>query len=253
MDTIREMLDEELRYALENSSYVKKVLKKQTPLVSADRTKLENLYKKAREYACTSIISHLNNFNGMDAGKVYHLDCKKDHFFILARVRTNYEKSTIEETAKERDYLSFSILTEKNLSHYPGRVLYGYQGISPQMIGFIYHHDADTYAYATTRLELSELPEELLDIEDLCNGALSEKTYCELSIQSKIITYTGPIMKTDVLFPSVVVSVDAPTHDDLLAATQRKLPILVLHRSPKTIMNIHDMFFTQELSNPMLI
>ena len=251
MDMIREMFDEELRYSLETSSYIKKVFKKQVS--SMDRAELENLYKKARGYACESIANHLKTFEGMDTGKVYHLDCSNDCFYILARVRTNYERSTIEETARERDFLSFSILTEKNLSHFPGRVIYGYQRISPSMIGYICHRDADTFAYARTRLELSEFPEELLDIEDLCANALLEKTYCQVSIRSKITSYIGPIIATETLLPSIVIAIDSPSKDDLLAATQRKLPILVLHRSAETIMNVYDMFFTPELSSPKLI
>ena len=251
MDMIREMSDEELRYPLESSSYVRKVLKKKVQ--PTNRAELEQLYKEARKYACRSIVDNLKSFEGMHAGEFYHLDCSKEHFFILARVRTNCEWATIEETAEERDFLSFSILTEKNLSHFPGRVLYGYQGIDPSMIGYICHRDADTYAFAKTRLELSEFPEELLDIDDLCTRALLEGTYCQVSAKSKKTLYVGPIIQTKVLLPSVVLAIDAPTRDDALAAAQRELPTLVLHPSTKTIMNVSDFFFTPELANPMYI
>lgn len=252
MDVICEMSDRELHYPLESSSYVRKVIKNQIPL-SMNRKELENLYKNAREYACKSIVDSLKYFENMEAEKIYHIYCKSDHFYILARVRTNYEKETIEETARKREFLSFSILTERNLSHFPGRVIYGYQNISSSMIGYICHRDADTYAYAETRLELSEYPEELLDIEDLCANALQEKTYCQISIKSKVISCNGPVVNENVLLPSVVIAIDTPTKDDFLAARQRRLPILVLHRSTKTIMNVYDAFFTPELSNPTLI
>lgn len=251
MDMIKKMFDEELYYSLKTSSYAKKILKTQIP--SMNRIELENLYGKAREYACESIASHLTTFDSMDSGGIYHLSCNNDRFYVLARVRTNYENDTLENTAKERAFLSFSILTEKNLSHFPGRVIYGYQKISPSMIGYICHHDADTFPYAETRLELSEATEELLDIEDLCAQALSEKTYCQVSIKTKKTSYAGPIRTAEVLLPSVVIAIDSPKKDDLLAAAQRKLPILVLHRSAKTIMHVYDMFFTPELSNPKLI
>lgn len=252
MDILKEMYDDELEYLIKGSSYANKILEKIPTEMS--RTELESLYKKCREYACKSIVDRLKSFKEMQAGKIYHLDCKTDSFFILARVRTNYEMSTIEETSQERAFLSFSILTEKNLSHFPGRVVYGYRtGVYPSMIGYIYHHDADTYAYAKTRLELSELPEELLDVEDLCAQALLEKTYSQVSVESKTKTYVGPIINTAVLQPDVVIAIDTPTQDDLLAAAQRNLPILVLHRSPTTVMNIHDLFFTPDLSNPIYI
>lgn len=252
MDVIREMLDEELYYPLESSSYVRKEINGQIP-PSMGRKELENLYINAREYACKSIVRGLKKFENMEAGKIYHIYCGSDHFYILARVRTNCEEKTIEETARKREFLSFSILTERNLSHFPGRVIYGYQNISSSMIGYICHCDADTCAYAETRLELSEYPEELLDIEDLCAKALQEKTYCQISIKSKMILCNGPKVGEKVLLPSVVIAIDTPTKDDFLAARLRRLPILVLHRGAETIMNVYDVFFTPELSNPTLI
>ena len=103
MDVICEMSDRELHYPLKSSSYVRKVIKNQIPL-SMNRKELENLYKNAREYACKSIVDSLKYFENMEAEKIYHIYCKSDHFYILARVRTNYEKETIEETAKRELY-----------------------------------------------------------------------------------------------------------------------------------------------------
>lgn len=80
MDMVQEMFDEELYYSLETSSYVKKVLKEILPVLN--RLELEKLYKKAREYACNSIVDRLKSSEGMVAGKIYHLDCSKDHFLF---------------------------------------------------------------------------------------------------------------------------------------------------------------------------
>ena len=63
----------------------------------------------------------------------------------------------------------------------------------------------------------------------------------------------GSVIETDVLFPSVVIAINAPTEDDLSAAMQRELPVLVLHQGPGTIMAVSDMFFTSELSSPIYI
>ena len=241
MDVIKDMLDEELKYLIETSSYRRKFLA--NTQIEMGRVELEALYRKCREYACNSIVNHLRRLNEMAPSDIYHLDCKKESFFILARVRTNYETGTMQTTAMKRKFLSFSILTEKNLSHFPGRVIYGYYtGVVPSMIGYIYPRDASTSAYAQNRLELSELPEELLDIDDLCTQALLEKTYCQLSIESR--------HKVGTLLPCAVISIDVPTKDDLLASKRMKLPILVLHRGPKTAMTVRDIFFTPELSNP---
>ena len=121
------------------------------------------------------------------------------------------------------------------------------------MIGYICSHDADTTAYAATRLELAEMPEELLDIEDLCELARANGTYCQVSIRSKTKSYIGPMIKTEVLRPEVVIAIDMPTRDDLLAAAQRGLPLLVIHRGAQTIMNTRDLFLTPELSCPIYL
>ena len=251
MDVIKDISSTTLAYLINESSYARK---NHIETISADmdRKSLESLYIACREYACSSIVNHLTKFDNLKAGEIYHLFCNTNKFYILARVRTNWEKPSIEETAEKRRFLSFSILTEKNVSHYPGLVLYGFHnGVKPSMIGYIFPRDADTIADAKNRLELSDEPEILLDIEDLCRAAWEKRTYCQVSIESKTIEYiNGVPPKTKALQPEVVIAIDEPTKNDIFAARQRKLPILVLHRRKNTIMNVCDQFPIQGLRNP---
>ncbi len=253
MNIASQLTDDELIYLINNSSYINKynIPKAQK---KDGRKVLEQLYLTCRSYACESIVDNLRDFTEFEAGKTYHIYCDREHFYILARVRTNWEKKTIEETAESRRYLSFTILTEKNLSHFPGRVLYGYyNGVKPSMIGYIYSEDGNTQAYAKTRLDLAEMPEELYDIKDLCEAARKKETYCQVSIESKTKQYVGPRIITSPLLPAVVISIGKASEDDIIAARQRGLPHIILHPGRKTTTRVHDFFPTPGLSSPRYI
>lgn len=253
MDIASQLTDDELIYLINHSSYIDKygIPKAQK---NDDRKALEQLYSTCRSYACKSIVDNLSGFAEFKPGKTYHIYCDREHFYILARVRTNWEYKTIEETAERRKYLSFTILTEKNLSHFPGRVLYGYyNGVKPSMIGYIYSEDGNTQANAENRLELAEMPEELYDIEDLCEAAREKKTYCQVSIESKTKQYIGPRIITSTLLPAAVISIEKASNDDIIAARQRRLPHIILHPGPETITKVHDFFPTPDLSSPKYI
>lgn len=253
MNIASQLTDDELIYLINSSSYIKK--HKLPEAKKEDGRKfLEQLYLECRSDACNSIIDNLRDFTEFEPGKTYHIYCDREQFYILARVRTNWEKKTIEETAESRRYLSFTILTEKNLSHFPGRVLYGYyNGVKPSMIGYIYSEDGNTQACAEKRLELAEMPEELYDIKDLCEAARKKETYCQVSIESKTKQYVGPRIITSTLLPAVVISIEKASNDDKKAARQRRLPHIILHPGPETITKVHNLFPTPDLLSPKYI
>ena len=253
MNIASQLFDDELIYLINSSSYINKynIPKAQK---NNDREALEQLYLTCRSYACESIVDNLRDFTEFKPGKTYHIYCDREQFYILARVRTNWENETIEETAKRRTYLSFTILTPKNLSHFPGRVLYGYyNGVKPSMIGYIYSEDGNTQANAENRLELAEMPEELYDIKDLCEAARKKETYCQVSIESKTWYYDGPRIITSPLLPAVVISIGKASKDDIIAARQRRLPHIILHPGRETITKVHDLFPTPDLLSPKYI
>ena len=244
--------DDNLRYYIDNSSYAKK--HKLPDLTELTRKELEATYTTCRDYACNSLVDSLITFNGAKNGQVKELDCDKDHFFLLARVRTNWENRTIEETAEARRYIGFTILTEKNLSHFPGRVLYGYRsGVDMSMIAHIYPCDSNTDCYETDPLKLTDTPEILLDIEDLCEAALRLKVYNQVTIETKTAKRQKGIKKGAVLAPDEVIAIDKISPDDKLAAKERGLPVVLIHRGRQTIMKVFDAHERVELANPALI
>ena len=195
-----------------------------------------------RDFATKSIVDALYPVDELKS-PVTHLYCSREQFYILSRVRTEWEHGTPEETAAVRTFLSFTLASHRNLSHFPGEVWYGYhKGITTHMIGYIYPCDADTNSMAMDRLELAELPEKLYDHLDLTNESCKRNTYSQISVKSNIVTYTGPIVHKTPLLPDCILCIDKIDYRSQKEATSKNLPILVLHRAKNTICRIHDLY-----------
>lgn len=236
---------------IEESSYFAKCMSKEDKKNAfKTRQALLEYYQKCRDYATQSIVNSLYPVDKLKK-PIQHLSCENEKFYILSRVRTNYEQPTIEETAKERTYLSFTLNSEQNLSHFPGLVWYGYRSnITSEMIGLIKSLDADTRNWARNRMELGAEEEELLDAEDLISASLQNQTYSQVSVKSQVKTYIGPIINQAPLTQDCVLCIDHIDDNAKRASDQYEMPILVLHPGPKTFCRIHDFFNTDELKNP---
>ena len=222
-------------------------------LQQVSRPELEQLYTKARNCACNSIIRSLYRTDKLRPKEVNHLYCRHSKFRLLARVRTNWESGDMATTADQRNFLSFSILSERNLSHFPGLVLYGYYShLCTSMIGFISHIDADTHSYAENRLQLTENSEELLDIDDLLARTLADQTYCQISIASKYPDPDDPTILHPFL-PDCIVCINKIDRNSRSISDQTGLPILLIHPSNQTFYRVHDFFGTPELAHPHIL
>lgn len=245
--------DEILTTAIEESSLWRKNLNGTVNLLDAKRETLVEIYQKCRNYATESIIQSLYPVDQLKE-PVQHLYCSRDKFNILTRVRTNYEAPTVAETAKQRTYLSYTLVSEQNLSHFPGLVWYGFRtGITAIMIGMIAPYDADTRSWAENRLELGPEKEVLLDAEDLMLASTVMRTYSQISVKSNSVTYTGPVVNRTPIKPDCVLCINRIDKISERASKDQKLPILVLHTNSATVCHIHDFFETRDLANPKYI
>lgn len=193
---------------------------------------ITNLYIRCREYATKSIIDSLYPLNTIPS-KIYHLT---GTFNILARVRTMWEVKELDETFRIRTFCSFSILTEKNMSHYGNSVLYGYYtGVTPESIAHIYPIDSLSNAEAALESELTKRTNMLLDMNDLNQATLERKTYNQLCIRTK--SKDGKI-----LHPDCIVCIDELDEKSQEIADEMGLPIVILDKKPDTIENNQDIF-----------
>ncbi len=240
----------ELKYTIRESSYYRKHCPS-LDLEALSRPELNELYARARKYACTSIVNSLYRVDRLRPNEVNHLYCKRSKFRILARTRTNWEEGSMEDTASRRNFLSFSVLEHRNLSHFPGLVLYGYRShLTPSMIGHISHIDANTLPYANNWTELTEDFDELLDIDDLLDRTLEKRTYCQLSIATNYTDDSGIFYP---FLPDCIICIGKINRDAQDANHRTGLPILLLHPADDTICHVHNFYDTPDLAHPYIL
>ena len=194
-----------------------------------------DLYHECREYATSSIVNSLYPLNKL-SDKVTHI--RNEPFNILARVRTGmlFEGKTLEETFTKRTFCSFSILNQRNVSHYGDAVLYGYYtNVSKNSIAHIYPIDSLSSAGARYESELTDRINMLLDIEDLNAATLEQNTYNQLCIKTK--DENG-----NILWPDCIICIDKIDEKSQKIADSLGLNIVVLHKNEDTIECNEDIY-----------
>lgn len=194
-----------------------------------------DLYHKCRDYATSSIVSSLYPLNRL-SDKVTHI--RNESFNILARVRTGmlFEGKTLEETFIKRTFCSFSILNQRNVSHYGDDVLYGYYtNVSKNLIAHIYPIDSLSSAGVRYESELTDRINMLLDIYDLNEATLLQKTYNQLCIKTK--DENG-----NILWPDCIICIDEIDEKSQKIADNLGLNIVVLHKNEDTIEYNDDIY-----------
>lgn len=237
-DVLNHFSRETLINLIRTSSYARKH-PSPTRIQAMNRPQLLEYYQQCRAYATESIIKSLYPLDKLTQ-PIQHLDCAKEEFYILSRVRTEYECPTVEETAKKRTYLSFTLASHLNLSHFTGSVWYGYfTGITASMIGLILPYDADTRSWARNRQELGADREILLDATDLTAAALALKTYSQISVMANTRCAASTMASTPVT-SDCILCIEHVDEASKRASDEQELPILVLHPSDQTFYRIHD-------------
>lgn len=235
-EIVKLLYDADLLGFIKNSSAYHKGIIKRIPLAPS-RAQLENLYRRCRNYATKSIIAGLTDISQPTSNHLYCEDLAHP-FRILARVRTDCDVEDIDQNAQHRTYQSFSVLENQNLSHFPGKVLYGYYtGVTPEMIGYIYPMDANTTKTAEDRLHLALVPEIILDLDDLLVKTRRHGTYCQLSVFTRCKTEDETVVP---LRPDCIIAIDSISEADRIAAATEHLNIITIHSAPHTLCRVHD-------------
>lgn len=200
-------------------------------------SEIGKLYAECRSYATNSIVSSLYPLSSLTQ-KVTHL--YGESFNMLVRVRTGelFEAESLKDTFKIRTFCSFSIINEKNLSHYSSSddVLYGYYtGVSADLIAHIYPMDSLSSADARYESKLTKLPNMLLDIRDLNKATIENKTYNQLCVRTK--TKSGKI-----LWPDCIVCINEISEKSWKVAEELQLKIIVIHKQKGAIEYTGDIY-----------
>lgn len=149
-------------------------------------------YEICRKYACEDISSKLTRFPKNSPFIIEIPEGTEFHF--VGRVDTGISGDSPEAyygTFERRDYISFSLINNKNVSHYKGETFFLYD-ILPEDIAHIFPMDSDTNMFAKEEDDLTWFPSLWLDTENL------DKLTYELGVYNQITCRTkrnGKILK----------------------------------------------------------
>lgn len=115
---------------------------------------------------------------------------KGTNFHLIGRVDTGQisngfiKKKIYYEDFEKRDFLGFTEVCNKNVSHYRGNIFFLYN-IIPADIVHVFPCDSDTQTYAKNLEELSQLPSMCLTLNELERLSYEMETYCQITCKTK--------------------------------------------------------------------
>ena len=199
-------------------------------------SKTEVTYEQCRKYACEDICSNLTHLNLTKKSSVVEIPYGTEFHFI-GRVNTNsggYRPEAYYETFESRDFVSFTSINNKNISHYKGRVFFVYN-IHPEDIVHIFPMDSDIKTRATSEDELTMLPSLWLTLSDLESLTLMFKVYNQITCKSK---RNGQILK-----PFAVVAFDKLDDDVRRIADMFGIGCIIVHPDKDAINYRKDLLY----------
>lgn len=184
-------------------------------------------YRQCREYACRSISNGLTQIVNTSA-PILEIP-KGTDFHFIGRVDTEWCKNdpyTYEWCFKDRNYVSFSTICNKNISHYCNGLFYIYD-IHPEDIAHIFPMDSNTYKYSKTEKELTTLPSLWLTLSDL------EDLTAELGVYNQVTCRTR--RNGQIIWPIAVAAFNEVTDEILEVAKKFKIKPVIIHPDPDAI------------------
>lgn len=158
----------------------------------AQISKSQVTYEECRKYACEDISSKLTRF---PQNSPFIIEIPEGtEFHLIGRVDTGisgYSPEKYYGDFERREYISFSLISNKNVSHYKGETFLLYDILAEDIV-HIFPLDSDTNMFAKKEDDLTWFPSLWLDTENL------EKVTNELGVYNQITCRTkrnGKILK----------------------------------------------------------
>lgn len=151
-------------------------------------------YNLCRKYACLNIVKNLTHIN-TDGKSIIEIP-KGTEFHFIGRVDTNsryeaYEPNCYYKTFERRDFISFSIINNSNISHYRGDIFFVYD-ILPKDIVHIFPTDSFIYTGAVSEEKLTHIPSLWITLKEIENLSLKMRVYNQITCKTK---RNGKILK----------------------------------------------------------
>lgn len=194
-------------------------------------------YEQCRKYACNDISNCTLNHDALNEKSSVLEIPKGNEFHFIGRVNTSIggnNPTSYYETFRRRDFVAFSTINNKNISHYKGDVFFAYN-ILPDDIVHIFPLDSDTEKMAKSEKELTSLPSLWLTLDDLENLTEQMKVYNQITCKTK---RNGQIIK-----PYAVIAFDKIDTKILSIANSFKIKCIILHPNKDAINYNNDLLY----------
>ena len=206
-------------------------------LTSSLRKKVNDFVslEDAKNYAINDIAEGLTKIpEGLDTENAFEINAP---FKILARVDTSkdgdYDLDAFAKQSLDRNYLSYTVVTDKNISHYKTNhsFLLAYN-MPAEAIVHVFPTDSDTRLYATKDDEVSGEPSMWLTLDELCELSDEIELYNQITCRTQV--NGKPIL------PSAVLVFDKIEPDAEEVAKRFGLPIVIAHPQKNAICYVGD-------------
>lgn len=200
---------------------------------------LENFsLEDVKQFSINSITNGITKLPE-NLSQVYELE-KGVPFNFIARVDTsdkgNYDIDKMFEQASLRKYLSYSLITEKNISHYktkhPFMLIYD---IPPEAIVHVFPADSDTNIYAEEDQYVCSQPSIWLSLEELKSFTDEIGMYNQITCRTK--------HNDNIILPKALLVFDDVNADVVEASLKLGLPVVVAHPEKDAINYVGDSMF----------
>lgn len=151
-------------------------------------------YNLCRKYACLDIAKNLTHVN-TNGESIIEIP-KGTEFHFIGRVDTNsgfnsYIPYFYYEAFERRNFISFSIINNSNISHYNGDVFFLYD-ILPQDIVHIFPTDSFIYTDAVSEKKITHIPSLWITLKEVEELSLKLRVYNQITCKTK---RNGEILK----------------------------------------------------------
>lgn len=197
-------------------------------------------YEECRKHACEDIIRNLTHISE-DMPDVIEIP-KRENFHFIGRVDTNgFGGDTPDvyySSFEERDFVSFSIINKRNISHYEGEIFYVYN-LMPEDIVHIFPVDSNTDMLAKHEEELTIVPSLWITLKEL------EEVTQYLGVYNQITCKTK--RKGSIIKPIGIITFDEDQTKAKMVARRFGIKIIKIHPNKNAIRYNQDIMYDKEM------
>ncbi|MCI8833723.1 MAG: hypothetical protein HFJ19_06015 [Clostridia bacterium] len=163
---------------------------------------------------------------------------KGKEFHLIGRVDTAQwgedfiKKKKYYKDFTERNFIGFTEVWNKNVSHYKGNIFFLYDIIAEDIV-HVFPCDSDTRKYAEKIEELSNLPSMCLSLNELERLSYEMETYCQITCRTK--------RNNEIIKPYAIMSLNEPNTKERQIAKAFEIGIVIVNPDDDAINYVGDL------------